>query len=131
MYSSGNVTVMVSDMNRAVQFYTETLGLHLTYRHANDFATVELDKGLTIGLHPGGDPTKSHGGGLSIGLELSGSIREAVAQLEAKGVQFQGGIREGKSGAFAHFTDPDGNPIYLAQLNWRHVEEGEGKYQTR
>ena len=25
--------------------------------------------------------------------------------------------------------DPDGNQLYLAELNWGHVDQGEGKYQ--
>src|SRR6185369_13994930 len=32
MFSSGNVTVYVSNMDRAVRFYTEVLGLKLAYR---------------------------------------------------------------------------------------------------
>ncbi len=131
MFSSGNVTVTVSNMDRAVQFYTEVLGLRLAYRFGNHWAAVELGKGLTIGLHPG-SPEEPAGGraGMAIGLELSGvSIHDAVRQLEAKGVAFEEPVNEGKSGSFIGFTDPDGNPLYLAQLNWTHVDQGEGKYQ--
>src|SRR5262249_14061625 len=32
MYSSGNITVYVSNMDRAVRFYSEVLGLRLAYR---------------------------------------------------------------------------------------------------
>jgi len=32
MFSGGNVTVYVSNMDRAVRFYSETLGLKLAYR---------------------------------------------------------------------------------------------------
>jgi hypothetical protein len=35
---------------------------------------------------------------------------------------------EGKAGKFAHFEDPDGNPVYLVELNFRHVDQGEGTY---
>jgi len=31
--------------------------------------------------------------------------------------------------AFIGFEDPDGNQLYLAELNWSHVEKGEGEYQ--
>ena len=30
---------------------------------------------------------------------------------------------------FAHFEDPDGNLLYIAELDWGHVNQGEGKYQ--
>ena len=36
---------------------------------------------------------------------------------------------EGKAGKFAHFQDPDGNLLYLAELNWSHVNQGQGEYQ--
>jgi hypothetical protein len=38
-------------------------------------------------------------------------------------------VDEGKAGKFAHFEDPDGNSLYLAQLDWKHVNQGEGQYQ--
>jgi catechol 2,3-dioxygenase-like lactoylglutathione lyase family enzyme len=132
MFSSGNVTVYVSDMDRSVRFYTETLGLRLAYRFGNHWASVELGKGLTIGLHPSsGEMPAGRPGSMSIGLELSGvTIYEAVEKLEQKGVRFDGPVNdEGKAGKFVGFHDPDGNQLYLAELNWTHVEQGEGKYQ--
>ena len=130
MFSSGNVTVPVSNMDRAVRFYSEVLGLKLAYRFGDHWASLELGKGLTIGLHPASSESVARGkGGMAIGLELSGAIEDAVSKLEAKGVRFQGVVNEGKAGKFAHFEDPDGNTLYLAQLNWRHVNQGEGEYQ--
>lgn len=131
MYASGNVTVYVSNMDRAVKFYSETLGLKLAYRFGDHWASVEAGRGLTIGLHPA-SPEMPAGrkGSMAIGLELSGSIHEAVKMLEAKGVHFEGPVNEGKSGSFAGFQDPDGNQLYLAQLNWPHVKQGEGEYQA-
>src|SRR5215469_833122 len=52
MISGGNVTVFVTNMDRAVRFYTETLGLKLAYRFGDHWASVEAGRGLTIGLHP-------------------------------------------------------------------------------
>ncbi|MDZ4797290.1 MAG: hypothetical protein SGI92_03945 [Bryobacteraceae bacterium] len=51
-----------------------------------------------------------------------------VRKLQAKGVQFDGPVNRGKSGNFAGFRDPDGNPLYLAELNMRYVNQGEGEY---
>lgn len=129
MFSSGNVTIHVANMDRAVKFYTETLGLKLAYRFGDHWASVELGKGLTIGLHPRSAESPTGPGGMSIGLELSGSMEEAVRRLEAKGVRFGSVINEGKAGKFAHFHDPDGNLLYLAELEWSHVNQGEGEYQ--
>ena len=131
MFLSGNVTIYVSNMDRAVRFYGETLGLKLAYRFGDNWAAMELGKGLTIGLHPASkEMPPGRKGSMAIGLELAGSIHDAVNALEAKGVRFQGPFSEGKAGAFVGFEDPDGNQLYLAQLNWRHVEQGEGKYQS-
>jgi hypothetical protein len=44
-------------------------------------------------------------------------------------VRFQSVVNEAKAGAFIGFEDPDGNQLYLAELNWSHVEKGEGQYQ--
>ena len=52
MITGGNATVFVSDMDNAVRFYTEVLGLRLTNRFGDHWATVDAGKGLTIGLHP-------------------------------------------------------------------------------
>jgi catechol 2,3-dioxygenase-like lactoylglutathione lyase family enzyme len=129
MFSSGNVTVPVSNMDRAVRFYSEVLGIKLAYRFGDHWASLELGKGLTIGLHPASSESAPRvEGGMAIGLELSGAIEDAVSKLEAKGVRFHGVVNEGKAGKFAHFEDPDGNTLYLAQLNWRHVNQGEGEY---
>ena len=131
MFTSGNVTLYVANMDRAVAFYTETLGLKLAYRFGDHWASVELGKGLTIGLHPAsgtierGTPKSSP----AIGLELAGTIEEAMKTLEGRGVSFQGILDEGKAGRFAHFHDPDGHQLYLAQLNWGHVNQGQGQYQ--
>jgi catechol 2,3-dioxygenase-like lactoylglutathione lyase family enzyme len=130
MFASGNVTVYVSNMDAAVRFYAETLGLKLAYRFGDHWAAVEVGKGLTIGLHPASaEMPAGRRGSMSIGLELSGSIHDAVQALEAKGVKFDGPVNEGKAGSFVSFRDPDGNLLYLAQMNWSHVQQGEGKYQ--
>jgi hypothetical protein len=48
--------------------------------------------------------------------------------MEAKGIRFQGDfVNEGKAGTFIGFEDRDGNQLYLAELDWSHVEEGEGE----
>jgi hypothetical protein len=66
---------------------------------------------------------------MAIGLELAGSIEDAMKTLGTKGVQFQGVVNEAKAGKFVGFEDPDGNMLYLAELSWSHVSQGEGKYQ--
>jgi catechol 2,3-dioxygenase-like lactoylglutathione lyase family enzyme len=130
LFSSGNVTVYVSNMDASVRFYTETLGLKLAYRFGDHWAAVEVGRGLTIGLHPASEQMPAgRKGSMSIGLELSGSIGDAVKVLEAKGVRFHQAVNEGKAGAFVSFDDPDGNLLYIAELRKSHIDQGEGVYQ--
>lgn len=131
MFNGGNITIGVSNMDRAVKFYTEVLGVKLVYRFGDHWASLQVGQTLTIGLHPGPVlPDSTHPGSMSIGFELSGPIEDAMRTLQARGVQFTSAVNSGKSGKFVSFRDPDGNPLYLAELNRAHVAQGEGSYPT-
>lgn len=113
MFKSGNVTVMVSDMKKAEQFYVETLGLKLRPESDGHFAQIEAP-GLTIGLlhlagEHGGDPV--HSGSMSIGLEVE-EMKSAIENLKSRGVEFHNAV-EGEAARVVHFSDPDGNALYL------------------
>ena len=91
MISGGNATVFVSNMDAAVHFYTEVLGLKLTNRFGNSWATVEAGKGLTIGLHPASEkyPAPGTRGAMVLGLEIDEAIDKVVAQLTKNGVRIR------------------------------------------
>ncbi len=116
MIASGNATVMVSDMDRAVDFYTRILGLKLAARVGSDWAEVETP-GLTLGLHPAGDgPKPGTPGSISIGLVVEGSIETAMGTLEQRGVRFHGPVLDSDAVKLAFFGDPDGNALYLCEV---------------
>lgn len=117
MITGGNATVFVSDMDKSIRFYTEILGLRLTNRFGNNWATVEAGKGLTIGLHPASPnyPQPGTRGSMALGLEIGVSIEQAVARLSEHGVKV-GGIVRSEPGNFADCEDPDGNPIILWEV---------------
>ena len=127
MITGGNATVFVSNMDRAVQFYTQTLGLKLTNRFGDFWATVDAGKGLTIGLHPASPkyPAPGTKGGMMLGMEVQGPIEKVVAQLSERGVQFKGSIIRDQGGNFVHLEDPDGNEIYLWEVTPAAVPENE------
>jgi predicted enzyme related to lactoylglutathione lyase len=127
MISGGNATVFVSNMDTAVQFYTEVLGLKLSNRFGNDWATVEAGKGLTIGLHPASPkyPAPGTKGAIVIGLEVDEPIQAVVGRLGEKGVRIKGSIVQSEPGHFAHLEDPDGNDIYLWEVSREVVPETE------
>jgi catechol 2,3-dioxygenase-like lactoylglutathione lyase family enzyme len=109
-----NVTVMVSDMKRAIRFYVDVLGLELKANYGDQFAQVACP-GIVIGLHPmtkGGSPSEASGN-ISVGLGVD-SLTAAIADLKAKGVTFSR-VVEDRPTKLAFFTDPDGNPLYLSE----------------
>ena len=51
MISGGNATVIVANMDKSIRFYTNVLGLKLTNRFGNDWATVSAGAfGQRLGL---------------------------------------------------------------------------------
>ena len=48
---TANVTIMVKDMDKSIDFYTKGLGLELKQRWNNHYAQVS-SPGVVIGLHP-------------------------------------------------------------------------------
>ncbi len=118
MVSGGNATIIVADMEESIRFYTEVLGLKLTSRFGDDWATVRAGEGLTIGIHPKSPkyPNPGTKGSIIVGLEIDLPIEEAVSRLAGHAVSIKGDIVRGDGGNFANLEDPDGNQIYLWQL---------------
>jgi catechol 2,3-dioxygenase len=116
MIHGGNATVYVSNMDNAIRFYTEVLGLKLTNRYGEHWATVQAGKSLVIGLHPWKEkfPKPGTKGSVQIGLVLSPDqpIEAFVERLRQHRVEV-GGIIESEAGNYINFEDPDGNPIYV------------------
>src|SRR5262249_14407350 len=116
MFSSGNATIYVSDMDRSVRFYTEVLGLRLVQRFGNHWASVETGQ-LAIGLHPASTQAPAgRDGSTMVGFEVAGNIEETVRLLQQKGVKLRGPINQAKAGKFVPFEDPDGNGLYMFQI---------------
>ena len=131
MISGGNITVMVSNMDASVRFYTEVLGMKLTARFGDHWATVDAGRGLIIGLHPASSkyPAPGTKGGTLIGLEIDEPIQQVVDRLTGQGVRFLGPIvNDGFAGSFADFEDPDGNWIYLWETNPGMTQQNASQY---
>ena len=108
MILSSNITLMVADMDSAIQFYTEVLGFTLKNRYGNHWADIEAP-GLSIGIHPA-HPYVRYGDSMSIGLKVA-DLSKAVEELKAKGVEFE--ERDDTQVQLANFIDPSGNALYL------------------
>ena len=120
MIHGGNATIYVSDMDRAVGFYTNTLGLKLQFRAGNHWAQVDAGNGLQIGLHPTGphSPPAGKSGSISVGFSISKPLDQVVNTLQSRGVAFRGPIVDDAKGGIrlAFFGDPDGNDLYLVEV---------------
>lgn len=114
-------TLPVSDLERAREFYRDVLGLH------EDMVT---EGGVMYGS--GGTqffvyPSRYRAGGHTQMSWLVGNIRQEVADLKAKGIEFEefdlpgiksvdGVIQSGPNVWTAWFKDPDGNLLGLTEI---------------
>jgi predicted enzyme related to lactoylglutathione lyase len=115
----GNVSVYVSDMERAIEFYSGPLGLPLRTRVGSDWAELDAGRGLVIGLHPARPPATPKAGttgAINIELAVTRPLNQVVDALIARGVPFAGPIQEYENVRLASLSDPDGNAILLAQV---------------
>jgi predicted enzyme related to lactoylglutathione lyase len=106
-----NVWLPVNDMERALSFYGDTLGISVKENYGK-WAILELD-GLTIGLNARESEQPGAEGGAVISFRPAGGLEEAVEQLHGKGVEVVDGITEHEWGRIAAFKDPDGNSLEL------------------
>jgi predicted enzyme related to lactoylglutathione lyase len=104
------VWVPVQDMDRAVKFYGETLGLSVKDRSA-DWSEIEAN-GLMIGLNAR-ENTGNGGGGAVITFQPDGTIDDEVDRLTSAGVDFTGDISDHSWGRIAPFKDSEGNDLQI------------------
>jgi catechol 2,3-dioxygenase-like lactoylglutathione lyase family enzyme len=117
--SGGNVSIYVSNMDNAVDFYTRRLGLALRTRIDNEWAEFDAGDGLTLGLHPARPPqtvTPGTAGAINIELRVERPLETVVENLRSCGVSFSGEIQNYPNVRLASLLDPDKNVILLAEV---------------
>ena len=125
MISRGLSTVYVSDMDTAVRFYTQTLGLRLKWRHENNIAMVDAGPGLTMALHPitaAAPAPPGTRGSVQLGLIVDEPIERVVERLQERGVTIGGEIVTFDAGKCVMIADPDGNDICVWEQNFDESE---------
>ena len=105
------VWLPVTDMQRAVSFYSDKLGLTVSQQE-DEWAELEAD-GLKIGLNARDEESPGAEGGAVVAFRPDAELEQAVKDLGGQGVEFTGGISEHPWGRIANFTDPDGNALQL------------------
>jgi len=111
--NDSNVTIMVSDMDKAVSFY-ESIGLTLKQRWDNHYAMVTAP-GITIGLHPS-EKADISSGTVSIGFMID-TLEDAKTLLDTSNIGYTS-EDDGKSGIYLHFKDPFGTILYFVKPKW-------------
>ena len=99
-----------SDAERSRKFYVETLGLRTDENARYEFW---IDRTCFAIWQPAWHGMEFKSQGTSIALLGVDDVDAARAELEAKGVEFDGDTVDTGVCHMAHFTDPDGNPLTL------------------
>ena len=119
MINGGMPIAYVSDLDRSVTYYTETLGLKAVAVYPGHFAVIECGKGLTLGLHPASPqvPAPGTSGAITVCFNVDEPLDDVVATLTLRGVQFRGPVHDDPTSGmrFAFFGDPDGNDLWLSE----------------
>ena len=113
------VNVTVSDFDRAVAFFRDTIGLPLNFADAEFGYASFATRGAAFarGAGPGGRAGRRHTG---VGFAVD-DLDAAHAALAEKGVSFpRPPTQEPWGGYMAVFADPDGNTYYLDQVSAAH-----------
>ena len=107
------VPFSTQDMDKAVEFYGEILGLrrsvYMPERNYAEFETGNVTFGVVVGEAMGiGHRVNA----LAVALHVD-DVAAARATLEQRGVEFSGDILDTGVCHMAFFADPDGNALML------------------
>lgn len=108
----------VEDVERAILFYRDVLGLPLL-RRSESSATFAFPNGALFGLFSGGIASSTAKTPEQQSLELGFRVNDldaAIEELEAKGVQFVSEIGHWEKSRWIYFADPEGNTLEIAEL---------------
>ncbi|WP_181870990.1 VOC family protein [Sphaerisporangium album] len=105
----GNVLIPVSDLDKAVAFYSETLGLKVKFRDGDRFAALD-GGGVTVALAASAEQVA---GAVTAPSYKVGDVAEAVEDLTAAGAELVSGPETGPHEVRAVLRDPSGNTLVL------------------
>jgi glyoxylase I family protein len=114
------VRYQVADVQRAITFYTNTLGFKLDMQNLPAFGQVSVDGLKLILSGPGASGSRSMpdgrqqqpGGWNRVLLQVQ-DLPAAIARLKESGLRFRNEMEVGPGGKQIQIDDPDGNPIEL------------------
>ena len=118
--TSATVRYQITNIDRAIGFYTERLGFALDMRAGDAFASVSrgalrlvLGGPGSSGSRPMPDGKQQVPGGWNRIILYVDDLDAEIARHRAAGTRFRNEIERGPGGAQIQIEDPDGNPIEL------------------
>ncbi len=120
-----HVYYWTADMDRAVKFYEDVLGLPLTRREGSNWAMFDTGP-VRLALHGALDGHPVEAGGATAVFRVEDLDAERAA-LEARGAEFEEDVGEVEGYArFATLRDPDGNRLQIIEYaGGRPASDGE------
>ncbi len=120
------VRYQVKDVERAITFYTQTLGFNLDHQVLPAFGQVSIGNLKLILSCPGASGSRrmpdgqsqEPGGWNRIVLQVE-DLPARIDNLRKKGVRFRNEMETGPGGRQVQVEDPDGNPIELFEPSRR------------
>lgn len=118
----GAVILLVSNMEKSIKFYSDTLELPVKTR-SKDW-TEFFNNDTVLALHPAPEKKKKMlktGSGTLVGFEVT-DLDSTVKKLKEKRVKFFKRPKEEPFGKHAIVQDPDGHLISIAELKEKSSE---------
>ena len=116
----GAVILLVSDMERSIRFYRDTLGIPIKIK--SKAWTEFFNKDTVLALHPAKKKSKMKtGSGMLVGFEVS-DLDSTVKKLKEKKVKFFKKPKEEPFGKHAIIEDPDGHLVSIAEIKEKSAE---------
>ena len=116
----GAVILLVSNMEKSVKFYRDTLGLPIKTK-SNDWAEF-FNNDTVLALHPAKKKNKiKTGSGMLVGFEV-GDFDSTIKKLKEKRIRFFKKPKEEPFGRHAIIQDPDGHLISIAEIKEKSTE---------
>jgi predicted enzyme related to lactoylglutathione lyase len=113
---------LVSDVDKAIEFYTSSLGFKLDQQFGPAMAIISKDDlklwlagPLSSAAQPMPDGRKPEPGGWNRFVLQVENLADVVGTLKTKGARFRNEIFKGPGGSQILCEDPSGNPIELFQ----------------
>jgi predicted enzyme related to lactoylglutathione lyase len=116
----GAVILLVSNMEKSIRFYKDTLGIPIKTK-SKDW-TEFFNRDTVLALHPAKKKSKiKTGSGILVGFEVS-DLESTVKKLKEKKVKFFKKLKEEPFGKHTIIQDPDGHLVSIAEIKEKAAE---------